>query len=236
MSVTRLVKVKRKDKIEKKKNNKMVYISLAIITVVVLLICFVTNDKNVKENFGDVDENNALSVGIRKYLEFLWIVDGAFNDSRMGNKIKVNNQEFDENNSVFKCKYDKTNEWCKGENFEEAFRNVFSSDITYNDVYGDGLAVYWYEKREDGYFFQNSVGCSTERMSLNQMLELTKKDSNKLTFKVSYDDNVKASIFQDEHQINRDFILIKENNDWKVSKAYYHDLCFQDYYIPRNYY
>lgn len=225
-----------KDNKVKKNSNKMIYIILAIISVIVLFVYLFTGDKPIiSTGFRLLSDEEAVSVGTKKYLEFLWMVDGAFNDSRYEGRIKVNNQEFDESTAIFVCKYDKAKEWCKGEKFEEAFRKVFSSDITYNDVYGDGLAVYWYEKRGDGYFFQNSNGCNIERMSLDQTLELIEKEKNQLTFKISYVDNVKAGAFQGEHKKVRDFVLIKENGEWKVSKAYYHDLCFQDYPIPKSY-
>ncbi len=224
------------DNVKKKKSNKMIYIILALIFVIVLFVYLFTGDKPViSTGLRSLSDEEALSIGTEKYLDFLWMVDSAFNDSRYEGRIKVNNQEIDETKTLFSCKYDKDKEWCKGENFEEAFRNVFASDITYNDVYGDGLAVYWYEKRGDGYFFQNSIGCNIKRMSLDQTLELTKKERNQLTFKVSYVDNITAGAFEGEHQKIRDFVLIKEDGEWKVSKAYYHDLCFQDYPIPRNY-
>ena len=70
-------------------------------------------------------------------------------------------------------------------------------------------------------------------MSTKQILELVEKTDNKLTFKVIYVDDIKAGIYKGIHDVSRDFVLIKEDNSWKVSKAYYHDPCFMDYYIPR---
>ena len=72
-------------------------------------------------------------------------------------------------------------------------------------------------------------------MSDNQTIELVKEEKDKLTFKVRYVDNMKSGIYKGEHKITREFVLVREGNEWKVSKAHYHDLCFQDYYIPKNY-
>ena len=210
--------------------NKFIYILLVIIIIAVLLIYFVTKDNN---DF-TYDNDDALSIGEEKYLEFLWLVDGAFNDSRYNTHIKVNNKEVNLSKFKFSCKYDDKKEWCKAENFENAFSSVFASNITYNEVYGD-IAYVWYEKREDGYYFKNPTGCDAARMSDNQTLELVKEEKDKLTFKVQYLDNMETGIYKGEHKITKEFILVREGKEWKVSKAHYHDLCFQDYYIPKNY-
>ena len=233
-----------------KKSNKLVYIILVVIIIVVLLIFLITSDKKVSNNSNNISDNSntnndtssnavfeldkddSLSIGVGKYLEFLWMVDGAFNDSRYKESIKVNNKVLKSSDIDFKCNYDKENVKCKGENFEKSFEKVFASNITYDDVYGDGHAYRWYEKNDDGFFFNNLNSCNIERMSRNQTLEIVEAKKDKLTFKVKYTDNVKDGIYKGEHVNTKEFVLIKENSTWKVSKAYYHDPCFMDYYIP----
>lgn len=217
--------------------NKFIYIILIIIIIIVITIYFVTkNNSNYFYNGNNFiyENDDALSLGEKKYLEFLWLVDGAFNDSRYNTHIKVNNKEVNLSKFNFSCKYDEKKEWCKSENFESAFSSVFASNITYNEVYGD-IAYVWYEKRKDGYYFKNPTGCDAARMSDNQTIELVKEEKDKLTFKVQYVDNMKSGIYKGEHKTTREFVLVREGNEWKVSKAHYHDLCFQDYYIPKNY-
>ena len=61
-------------------------------------------------------------------------------------------------------------------------------------------------------------------MSLEQNIKLDSISNNKLTFNVtSLNDTNKTKTKQ--------FILIREDNDWKISKAYYHDICEMNYYI-----
>lgn len=224
---------------EKKKSNKMIYIVLAIIVILFLIIYFVTKDKTDEYGISPsgviTNPDSALALGEKKYREFLWLVDGAFNDSRYNNHLKVNNKVVDGNVLDFKCEYDKDKVWCKGENFEKAFSTVFANNITYKDVYGDGLAYDWYEKREDGYYFKNPNGCNISRMNENQTIELTDEKPERLVFKIQYTDNMKTGIYAGEHKIVREFILVREGKEWKVSTAHYHDLCFQDYYIPKQY-
>ena len=224
-----------------KRSNKLVYIILGVIIFVVLLIFFltkddknsVTTDTGKKIETSTLSDDDALTIGEKKYLEFLWMVDGAFNDSRYNSKLKVNGKVIDSSKVSFVCKYDEQKEWCIGENFESAFKGLFASNITYRDVYGDGLAFNWYEQRADGFYFKNITACDVSRMSSEHTIELLSQESDKLTFKVSFTDNIKEGIYKGEHPKNKDFILVKEGSDWKVSRAYYHDLCFQDYPIPR---
>ena len=211
---------------------KFIIIILIGIILFVLLFLFLSknNLKNEEKTF-TLQEDDSLSIGVGKYLEFLWMVDGAFNDSRYNEKIKVNNEVLNNKNITFVCNYSSDKEKCKAENFEKSFADLFASNITYNDVYGDGLTFNWYEKRKDGYYFKNMNSCNIERMSTNQTLELVDETKDKLTYKVDYVDNVKGGTYNGVHKITRDFVLIKEKDSWKVSKAYYHDPCYMDYYI-----
>ena len=167
-----------------------------------------------------IEKNNALIVGEEKYLEFLWMIDGAFNDSRYSESFTVNGKKLDDEKKIFQCDYDKNMSTCKGENFEEAFNNLFDNGIMIDSVYGDKISFEWYVKKDDGYYFTNINTCNVSRMDLNQKLEAVEINDNELKFRVTLDDiNVKS------------FELVKRDNIWKVSKAYYHDLCHMDYSI-----
>ena len=61
-------------------------------------------------------------------------------------------------------------------------------------------------------------------MSLEQTLTIKEIYSDKIVYNVSYQGSYK-------HINNYDFILIKENNDWKISEAYYNDLCEMEYHV-----
>ena len=219
---------------KKRINNTTILGIICIIMVVLLSVTLFKNESSASEEIQvTLKEDDALSIGENKYLEFLWIVDDAFNDARFNSKISVNNKVMNDANKKFVCNYENDDKRCHGLNFPEAFSDIFASNLTYNDVYGDGLAFSWYEKKNDEYYFKNMNACNSERMSTKQTLELVEKTDNKLTFKVTYVDDIKAGIYKGIHDVSREFILVKEDNNWKVSKAYYHDPCFMDYYIPR---
>ncbi len=221
---------------EKKSSNKVVYIIVAVLIAIVLFVIISIDKssskyKNKSGNMQYDKVSDPLTIGEEKYLEFLWIVDGAFNDSRFKEKIKVNGKELSDDNKKFTCTYEKGSNTCLAANFEEAFANVFASNIKYDDVYSDGLAIKWYEKRGDNYYFKNTNSCNGERMSTEQTLEFVEQDSDKLVFKVTYIDNIAAGIYKGRRKVVKDFILVKEDSDWKVSTAHYHDPCYMDYNI-----
>ncbi len=193
--------------------------SLWIVICLILLICvlFVKYIPYVKEN-------NVLKIGEEKYLEFLWIVDGAFNDDRYNETFKVNGNSLD-NDKLFKCIYSKNSNTCKGENFEEAFSNLFKMGFSYDDVYGDKVSFEWYEKIDDYYYFTNINSCNSGRMSIEHNLVIKKIESNRLTYQVTFNDDKSKRIY------DKLFVLEKEKDKWKVSKAYYHDPCYMDYNI-----
>ena len=206
-------------------------IKLIIFGLFIILLVFIVSKDNKVSNNADIVDNNELLIGINKYLEFLWMVDGAFNDSRYNESIMVNGKIFNNKSTRFVCNYDNKNSKCKAENFEESFNNLFSKNISYNDVYSDGLSYTWYEKNDNGFYFNNLNTCNVKRMSINQTIQLVDKTDDKLIYKVNFIDNVKEGIYKKEHVISRDFVLVKEDSSWKISKAYYHDLCYMDYYI-----
>lgn len=168
-----------------------------------------------------LSESEALAIGVEKYLEFLWMVDGAFNNSKDNNEFIVNDKKLDNDNKKFTCTY--KNNSCIGNNFENEFKRIFASNISYNKVYGDGILYTWIKHENGEYRFSNLKNCDTYRMDTNRIMKVTEITSNRLVFKVSgkYDKRDKF----------REFALIKENDDWKVTAAYYHDLCDIDYNI-----
>ena len=168
-------------------------------------------------NSGRLSKKEALEIGEEKYLEFLWIVDGAFNSEKHGGEYKINGKELV--NKKFTCIY-KNNTTCVGKNFEEAFHDLFYSGITYKDVYSDLDSYSWVTYKNDEYVFNILNTCGISRMNLDQRMEINEISNDKLSFYVfSEDEN------------HREFILVKEDNNWKISKAYYHDLCEQRYNI-----
>ncbi len=193
---------------------------IPVIFVIVLSIVFLIYKNISLNNY----RAKALDIGINKYLEFLWIVDGAFNKDN--EDYLVNGISLSNDNKLFKCTYNnkKSNE-CLGDNFEEAFNNLFASNISYDNVYSDGLMYSWYTIDNGNYYFNNFDNCHVNRMDLNHKIEVTNIKNNELSYKVTFTD-------QDTKKVNtRDFILVLENNNWKIKRAFYHDKCGVKYYI-----
>ena len=164
----------------------------------------------------DLSKEEALTIGEEKYLEFLWMVDGAFNNERMNGEFIVNGKMLSNDNKKFTCTYSKkNNESCTGNNFEEAFHSLFSSNLSYDKVYSDGIIYTWYKYEKGKYVFTNIKNCSVKRMSLDQEIKLTSIKDDELVFSVKEVDS----------NLIREFVLVKENDNWKVSKAFYKDLC-----------
>ena len=174
-------------------------------------------------NRNKLTKEEAIKVGEQKYLEFLWMVDGAFNSDELGDFI-INGKKLDDSKKIFTCKYNKNKDSCIGSNFENEFKKVFAKSILFEDVYSDSKIYTWYEYDNGKYKFSNNHNCSTDRMPINQEIKISRIENNKLVFIIDF-------INDDKKQSRSIFELIKENNEWKVSKAYYHDLCNFDYYI-----
>ena len=179
-----------------------------------------------KANDSKIPEDEALKIGEEKYLEFLWIVDGAFNSKRFDGEFTVNGKKLDDDNKKFTCIYkNKKDDTCVGKNFEESFHNLFSSNITYDDVYADDSRNAWISYKNGSYYFTNITSCNVNRMNLEQTIKIYEIEKDKLTFHVFIED----SGYQNTRK--RIFSLIKENDIWKISKAYYEDLCEIKYSI-----
>ena len=198
----------------------IVLIIILIITSILLFVIFTRADDQ------KLTESEALEIGEEKYLEFLWMVDGAFNSERFVGEFNVNGKVLSDTNKKFTCTYkNKKDNSCIGNNFPMEFKRIFSSDISYNEVYGDGSFDTWFKYEKGKYIFTNMNNCSTNRMKLNQSISVQNIDKDKLTFNVSSND------VGNENSLIRMFVLIKENDDWKISRVYYHDVCEMDYYI-----
>ena len=189
--------------------------------IVILLIVFLIIVSIFLLSFFHHD--NPLMIGEEKYLEFLWMVDGAFNNERYQESFKVNGREISKESKSFYCAYKDNNNTCLGYNFEKSFANLFASNITYDMVYSDEKTFSWYKMIDNNYYFTNLTSCSIDRMSLNQTMKVMDVTNKKMTYVISYHEGI--------NEYERKFVLIKEDRKWKISEAYYHDLCHMDYYI-----
>ena len=192
------------------------------------------NDKPTDETtLGEIIEtqkdSDEVKIGIAKYQEFLWMVDGAFYNPKNDNAYEINGNKSD--SLSFKCEYRGTNDKCYGVNFEENYNKVFSNKVSINRVYGDGVSLRWYEKKDNEYVFRPAKNCTVEKMSSKQSLVLKEKTSKELTFTVYYKESVSDGPFQGEHSYEKEFVLVKEDGTWKVRKAYYHNPCYVEYNV-----
>lgn len=224
--------MKKKEVKENTKLNKNIIVLFCVFVIVVTLTFILS--KREKELTVDNNDNTILSLGEKKYLEFLWMVDGAFNDERYNNEsFKVNGKTL-KNKPAFTCKYDESKTSCYSTNFEKSFKELFASNVDINRVYGDGLAIRLYEKRGDKYKFTNKNTCEAGRMDLNHKLEVDEKKENtdnEVTYKVTWEDDIPSGIYKGKRTYRKEFVLTKEDGEWKISKAYYHDPCRMEYII-----
>ena len=179
-----------------------------------------------KAGNSNLSNDETLKIGEEKYLKFLWMVDGAFNEERIGGEFIVNGKTLNKDKKIFTCKYSKKdNKTCVGNNFQEEFNNLFASNIKYDHVYSDKMTFSWYKYKDGKYYFTNPNNCNIKRMSLEQ----------KITVQEILDDKVIYNIVYENDDYNRMnylyFVLVNEENDWKISEAYYYDLCEMYYHI-----
>lgn len=225
----------------KKNDNRIVYLIIIIIILVIGIVVIIFNAVNSKSNNAVNSKSNdkkydqiavdELSLGEEKYLEFLWMVDGAFNNVRYNNEDFTVNGRKAKKKPAFSCIYENDDKTCYSTNFEDNFHKLFASNVKLDIVYGDGASLRWYEKLEDKYSFTNNNGCEAGRMSLNQTLSVVNSTKEKIMYKVSYDEKLESGIFKGEHHFEKDFVLVYEDGTWKVSEAYYHNPCYMDYDI-----
>ena len=194
-----------------------VLIILFVLIIISLVVYLLLNPKLTMEE--------ALKLGEEKYGAFLWMVDGAFNDERYDEIFLINGNEYKHNDFI--CQYQDDKSRCKSTNFEESFEKLFLNGIRYNTVYGDGLSYNWYSEHDGIYTFNNNNSCNYGRMGLKQTIEPLLIERNKITYKVSFQDDEKNNL----RKVEKVFVLKRENRKWKVAYAYYHDPCFMDYNI-----
>ncbi len=190
----------------------------------------ISNEITIPDEIINHENSPELEIGINKYLEFLWMVDGVFN------KEKYHNEEFTVNgeslsNHTFKCEFNSDKSRCKGINFIDNYNKLFSKKVNINLVYGDGVALRWYDKIDDDYYFNIQNTCDVSRMNSKQNIILKENSNNKLVFRVYFYETVKDGLFMGNHTFDKEFTLVKEDGEWKVSKAYYHNPCYMEYNI-----
>ena len=171
-------------------------------------------------------KEKALQLGEEKYLMFLWMIDGAFNSERLKEDFTVNGKKLSEKNKVFTCKYkNKKDSECIGNNFKSEFKKLFSSHIDYESVYSDKKIYSWISFNKGNYYFNNLTTCNINRMNTNQQLKVKNINGTKITYEVLFENNQISQV------IKREFVLVLEDNEWKIGRAFYYDLCGMRYTI-----
>ena len=199
---------------------KKVFIPIVFLISLSIILFVVFTKANAKL----LSSNEALNIGEEKYLKFLWMVDGAFNNDRLKEEFTVNDKKLSNDDKVFVCKYKKKNE-CIGNNFESEFSKLFSKNIDYSKVYSDGVTYSWISIKDGEYIFNNLNSCSINRMGINHILKVKKILSDKIIYEVEFT-NRGAN-----QEMKRSFELILEDNEWKINYAFYYDLCGMWYTI-----
>lgn len=200
---------------------KKVFVPI-IFLVSLSIIVFVIFTKASSEMLSN---DSALKLGEEKYLKFLWMVDGAFNSDRFKDDFIVNDRKLNEEEKVFTCNHNKKSDECTGNNFESEFKKLFSKLITYEKVYSDEAIYSWIMIKDGKYVFNNITTCSVNRMDINHKLIVKSISKDEIVYEVSFNDKRKGILNK------RDFVLILEDNEWKISTAFYHDLCGMKYFI-----
>ena len=193
---------------------------IPMIFLISLSIATIANPSDLLES------SEALDLGIDRYLKFLWMVDGAFNNERFKEEFTVNNNKIKEEDKVFTCKYKNTkSKECTANNFEEEFKKLFSKNINYEDVYTDKAIYSWISYKDGKYIFKNLDNCNIDRIGINHNIRVVNITSDKIIYRVFFEN-------RHSHLVNkRKFELVKEDNDWKISTASYYDLCGMRYSI-----
>ena len=196
------------------------FITVSFFLSIVFFVQYIKADNIV------LTKEKALHLGEEKYLMFLWMVDGAFNSERFKEDFTVNGKKLSDNNKLFTCKYkNKKSSECIGNNFESEFKKLFSSRIDYEKVYSDKKIYSWMSFENGKYLFNSLATCNINRMNTNQELKVMNISDTRITYEVLFKDN------QISHILKREFVLVLEDDEWKVSRAFYHDLCGMRYTI-----
>lgn len=206
----------------KKINSKFEWIIITVFIVVVLV---------AKEMFWLplLTEEEALDVGVNKYLAFLWIVDGIFNTDDNFTYV-VNGKELTDENKIISCRNDITKDKkCIIDDFETSFKNLFAHNIDYQKVTGDDMSSISVSIKDNQYTFKNISLCNEYHMGRLHHLKIESIERNKIVYQVSFEDESIGKVIGRTYE--KTFVLVNENRTWKISKAYYHDSCHMDYNI-----
>lgn len=180
----------------------------------------------VKPNPEVLEYNEALQIGVDKYLKFLWMIDGAFNNERFKEEFTVNGNKMLDKDKVFTCTYkNKKSKECVGNNFESEFKKLFSKSISYERVYSDQTIYSWISIKNGKYVFKNLDNCHVDRMGISHQIEVVSIKSNEIVYDVLFENK------QAKQTNKKDFKLILEDGNWKISSAFYYDLCGMHYII-----
>ena len=189
---------------------------LIILLLFGAILSFIIIVHGTKDN---LNNEEIIKLGEAKYLELLWMVKGAFEDK----KITVNNRELEDSQKIFTCRLSEIENDCIGSNFEEAFHHLFSKNISYEKVYGDGISYSWIRKINQEYHFLYNVRCYDNVLEDNYQLIMKSYSDDEITYEITSLDFFK--------NFTRILVLVKEDNIWKISQAFYRDKCLMDYYI-----
>lgn len=195
-------------------------IFIPLLFIVSLSIASLINPNKV------LSSSEALALGIDKYLKFLWMVDGAFNDERLNEEFVVNNKRLNEEDKIFTCEYKNTkSKECIGNNFETEFRKLFSKNINYEKVYTDQTIYSWISYKNEKYIFENLNNCNVDRMGINHNIKVVNIKNDKIIYEILFEN-------RQSHLINKKYFkLVNEDNEWKIGSAFYYDLCGMRYTI-----
>ena len=176
--------------------------------------------------YGTLSNDEALDLGVDKYLKFLWMIDGAFNNERLHEEFTVNGKKISKEDKIFTCKYKNTkSKECTANNFETEFKKLFSKNISYEKVYTDQAIYSWIYYKNGNYVFKNLDTCNVDRMGINHNIKVIEIKNNKIVYEVLFEN-------RQSHLMNKKYFkLINEDNEWKISNAFYYDLCGMRYTI-----
>ena len=165
----------------------------------------------------------ALELGEKRYLQFLWMLDEAFNDK---SEYIVNDKKLDDKDKPFVC--DTKKKLCVVKDFKELFHNYFINAISLDKVYSDGLSYKRYVINGEDYSFKDAMSCGFQSMSVKQTLQVNSIERGVISYVIDYENNDTSSKIRN---YKKEFILKYENRQWKIAKAYYSDSCRMDYNI-----
>lgn len=195
-----------------------------LIPILCIMLAFVVMNISFQNHYL-LSKEGALAIGEQKYLEFLWFVDGALTDDW---NYTVNDKTLTKENYPFVCKQDMKSKKCTIDDFDNILHRLFSKTITYDSVYSDGISYSWYEKQNSKFILNYDTNCSVRKMSKEQTISVIKITHDEIQYEISFDDNYSK---YNLHDFDKKFVLVKEDNHWKIKNAYYHDSCHMDYYI-----